>query len=55
MLMIAEEALTKMREEQIAKKQKPKYNGFNRDAYIEFTEGMVLRFKFLKDLLNLKT
>ena len=35
-----------MREEQIAKKQKPKYNGLNRDKDIEFTEGMVLRFKF---------
>ena len=42
----SEEALTKMREEQIAKKQKPKYNGLNRDKDIEFTEGMVLRFKF---------
>ena len=42
----SEEALTKMREEQIAKKQKPKYNGLNRDKNIEFSEGMVLRFKF---------
>ena len=42
----SEEALTKMREEQIAKKQKPKYNGLNRDKDIEFSEGMVLRFKF---------
>ncbi len=42
----SEEALTKMREEQIAKKQKPKYNGLNRDKDIEYTEGMVLRFKF---------
>ena len=42
----SEEALTKMREEQIAKKQKPKYNGLNRDKDIKFTEGMVLRFKF---------
>ena len=42
----SEEALTKMREEQIAKKQKPKYNGLNRDKDLEFKEGMVLRFKF---------
>ncbi len=42
----SEEVLTKMREEQIAKKQKPKYNGLNRDRNIEFTDGMVLRFKF---------
>jgi glutamyl-tRNA synthetase len=35
-----------MREEQIAKKQKPKYNGLNRNKNIEFAEGMVLRFKF---------
>ena len=42
----SEEALAKMREEQIAKKQKPKYNGLNRNKNIEFAEGMVLRFKF---------
>ena len=42
----SEETLTKMREEQIAKKEKPKYNGLNRDKNIEFSEGMVLRFKF---------
>ena len=42
----SEEVLTKMREEQIARKQKPKYNGLNRDKNIEFTDGMVLRFKF---------
>ena len=42
----SEETLTKMREEQIAKKEKPKYNGLNRDKNIEFLEGMVLRFKF---------
>ena len=42
----SEETLTKMREEQIAKKQKPKYNGLNRNKNIEFAEGMVLRFKF---------
>lgn len=42
----SEEVLTKMREEQIAKKQKPKYNGLNRDKNIEFKDGMVLRFKF---------
>ena len=42
----SEETLTKMREEQIAKKQKPKYNGLNRNKNIEFSQGMVLRFKF---------
>ena len=42
----SEETLTKMREEQIAKKQKPKYNGLNRNKNIEFSKGMVLRFKF---------
>ena len=42
----SEEKLTKMREEQIVKKQKPKYNGLNRNKNIEFAEGMVLRFKF---------
>ena len=42
----SEETLTKMREEQIVKKEKPKYNGLNRDKNIEFSEGMVLRFKF---------
>ena len=42
----SEEVLTQMREEQIAKKQKPKYNGLNRDKNIEFTDGTVLRFKF---------
>ena len=41
-----EEALTKMRQEQIAKKQKPKYNGLNRNKEIKYAEGMVLRFKF---------
>ena len=42
----SEETLTKMREEQIVKKQKPKYDGLNRNKNIEFAEGMVLRFKF---------
>tara|TARA_B100001057_G_scaffold105972_3_gene103599 strand:+ start:1401 stop:2762 length:1362 start_codon:yes stop_codon:yes gene_type:complete len=42
----SEETLSKMREEQIAKKQKPKYNGLNRNKNIEFSQGMVLRFKF---------
>ena len=42
----SEETLTKMREEQIAKKQKPKYDGLNRNNNIEYAEGMVLRFKF---------
>ncbi len=42
----SEETLTEMREEQIAKKQKPKYNGLNRNKNIEFAQGMVLRFKF---------
>ena len=52
----SEETLTKMREEQIAKKQKPKYNGLNRNKNIEFAEGMVLRFKFpLEENQNLKT
>ncbi len=42
----SEDTLTKMREEQIAKKQKPKYDGLNRNKNIDFAEGMVLRFKF---------
>ena len=42
----SEETLTKMREEQIVKKQKPKYNGLNRNKNIKFSQGMVLRFKF---------
>ncbi len=41
-----EKTLTKMREEQIAKRQKPKYNGLNRNRNIKYEEGMVLRFKF---------
>ena len=45
----SEETLTKMREEQIAKKQKPKYDGLNRNNNIEYAEGMVLRFKFPLD------
>ena len=42
----SEETLSKMREEQIAKKQKPKYDGLNRNNNIAYAEGMVLRFKF---------
>tara|TARA_Y100000816_G_scaffold17550_1_gene11505 strand:+ start:14969 stop:16330 length:1362 start_codon:yes stop_codon:yes gene_type:complete len=42
----SEETLTKMREEQIVKKQKPKYNGLNRNKNVKFAQGMVLRFKF---------
>ena len=45
----SEIALSKMREEQIIKKQKPMYDGFNRDKGIDFSEGMVLRFKFPLD------
>lgn len=42
----SEEQLSEMRKDQISKKQKPMYNGLNRDKNIKFSEGMVLRFKF---------
>ena len=48
----SEETLTKMREEQIAKKQKPKYNGLNRDKNIELTGINKLISKPLKEKLK---